>query len=110
MQATFCGVQVSSASAGTLSTIDITITSTVLMLRLDAETKSTEKTAYIYLDFYLPDTPESKLSQIKWQTSTWLLADRNPVAVITMKIWPYTIQWMPMQNGKIYANFLLPCF
>ena len=61
----------------------ISNTSTVLTLRLSAETQSS--------DFYQADTLDTRSSQIKWQVLKRLPADGNPVAVVTMKILAVTI-------------------
>ena len=83
LQTTFYGAQTPSALAGTVSTVDITTASAVLAPRLSAKTQCTGTTAPIHSDFYLPDKLDSRLSQMKWQTSSKLSADGNLVAVVT---------------------------
>ena len=82
-------------------------TSAVLILMLGFVTQNTRTIDPIFLDFYLPDTLDSRLSQINRQPLTKLLADGNPVMVVIMKNESicYLVENYAVENGKIYAIF-----
>ena len=65
LQASLYSAQISAVLADTVSTVDVVTTSTALIPRLSAETQGTGTAALIYPDFYLPNTLDSRLSQIK---------------------------------------------
>ena len=60
-------------------------------------TQSSGTTAPMYLCFCLPDTLDSSLSQVSYQTLSLLSADEKSVPVVKVKTWLHTIPLKAMQ-------------